>query len=160
LSVGTAFIIGQVVGKVVVPALDEGHAVPGALGAGFAVIMAVAVIKVGGLFARRIGASAMQFRLTADYPRRVTRRYLELPPAWHRRHATGILLSNASSDVEALWAIFAMVPLAAGTLFMLLVAVGGLFAVDWSFGLVALALFPALFTLNFFYSRRMSPRIA
>jgi ABC-type multidrug transport system fused ATPase/permease subunit len=160
LSVGTALIVGQVVGRVVVPSLDQGRVVPAALATGFAVIMAVAVVKVGALFARRIGASTMQFRLTADYRRRVTRRYLELPPASHRSHPTGILLSNASSDVEVLWAIMASVPLATGTLFMLLVSVGGLFVVDWSFGLVALALFPALFTLNFFYSRRMSPRIA
>jgi ABC-type multidrug transport system fused ATPase/permease subunit len=160
LSVGTAFIVGQIVGRVVVPALDSGRAVAGSLIAGFAVIMVVAMLKVVGLFARRLGASTMQFRLTADYRRRVTRRYLALPPAWHRRHPTGLLLSNANSDVEALWAVFASVPLAVGTLFMLVVAVGGIFAVDWALGLVALALVPGLFGLNFFYSRRMSPRIA
>ena len=43
----------------------------------------------------------MQFRLQAAYRRRVTRRYLGLPLAWHQRHATGTLLSNANADVEA-----------------------------------------------------------
>lgn len=160
LSVGTAFVVGQVVGRVVVPAFDRGSAGPAALAIGFIAIMAVAALKIGALFARRMGAASMQFRLTAEYRRRVIRRYLALPPAWHRRHATGTLLSNASSDVEALWAIFAAVPLAVGTVFMLFVAIGGLFLVDWAFGLVALALFPALFALNAAYSRRMSPRIA
>src|SRR5690606_3344885 len=142
LSVGTAFVVGQVVGRVVVPAIDQGSVGPAALAIGFAAIMAVAVLKIGALVARRLGAATRQFRLTADYRRRVTRRYLALPPAWHRRHATGTLLSNASSDVEALWAVFAAVPLAVGTVFMLIVAIGGLFLVDWAFGLVAVAMFP------------------
>ena len=38
---------------------------------------------------RRIGASVMQANLEAAYRRRVTRRYLDLPVAWHQRHATG-----------------------------------------------------------------------
>src|SRR5690606_11809728 len=132
LSVGTAFVVGQVVGRVVVPAVDHGAVGPAALAIGFVAIMAVAALKIGALFARRMGAASMQFRLTAEYRRRVIRRYLALPPAWHRRHATGTLLSNASSDVEALWAVFASVPLAVGTVFMLFVAIGGLFLVDWA----------------------------
>jgi ABC-type multidrug transport system fused ATPase/permease subunit len=160
LGVGMAFIVGQVVGRVVVPALDQHQTTRAALAIGFGVLMAVAVLKVAALFARRLGASTIQFRLTASYRRRVIRRYLALPPAWHRRHATGTLLSNASSDVEALWTVLSSLPLAVGTLVMLVVAVGGIFAVDWAFGLVALALFVLLFGLNFLYSRRMAPRIA
>ena len=160
LSVGTAFVVGQVVGRVAVPALDRGSVGAAALAVGFTVIMAVAVLRIVGLAARRLGAAATQFRLTAEYRRRIVRRYLALPLAWHRRHATGTLLSNASSDVEALWAVFAAVPLAVGTLFMLVVAIGGLFGVDWAFGLVAVALFPMLFGLNAVFSRRMAPRIA
>ncbi|MBX6750271.1 MAG: ABC transporter ATP-binding protein [Micromonosporaceae bacterium] len=160
LTVGTAFVIGQVVGRVVVPALDRGSVGPAALGVGFTVIMAVAVLRIVALATRRLGAAATQFRLTAEYRRRIVRRYLALPLSWHRRHATGTLLSNASSDVEALWAVFAAVPLAVGTLFMLVVAVGGLFLVDWAFGLVAVALFPVLFGLNAAFSRRMAPRVA
>jgi ATP-binding cassette subfamily B protein len=160
LSVGTAFVVGQVVGRVVVPALDQGSVGPAALAAGFTVILAVAVLRIVTLAARRLGAAATQYRLTAEYRRRIVRRYLALPLSWHRRHATGTLLSNASSDVEALWAVFAAVPLAVGTLFMLVVAIAGLFAVDWAFGLVALALFPLLFGLNAVFSRRMAPRVA
>ena len=160
LSVGTAFVVGQVVGRIVVPALDRGDVGPAALVTAFTAIMAVAVLRIVALAARRLGAASTQFRLTADYRRRIVRRYLALPLAWHRRHATGTLLSNASSDVEALWAVFAAVPLAVGTLFMLVVAIGGLFLVDWAFGLVAVALFPLLFGLNAVFSRRMAPRIA
>ncbi|GIE38242.1 hypothetical protein Alo02nite_11400 [Actinoplanes lobatus] len=88
----------------------------------------------------------------------MTRRYLSLPPEWHQRHATGSLLSNASSDVEAAFAPIAPLPFAVGTIVMLAVAMIALFVTDWVLAMVGVALFPALFALNFFYSRRMSPR--
>jgi hypothetical protein len=40
-----------------------------------------------GIIARRLGAGIMQYRLQAAYRRRVTRRYLELPLAWHQDHS-------------------------------------------------------------------------
>jgi ABC-type multidrug transport system fused ATPase/permease subunit len=160
LTVASAFVVGEVVGRVVVPALDSGHLAPTALALGAAAILAVSLLRVCAIFGRRLGAGAMQFRLQAEYRRRVTRRYLELPPAWHRKHATGTLLSNANADVEALWFPIAPMPFAVGTIIMLIVAIIGLFAVDWSFALVGLAIFPALFGLNVIYSRQMSPRIS
>jgi ABC-type multidrug transport system fused ATPase/permease subunit len=90
----------------------------------------------------------------------VTRRYLELPVAWHHRHATGTLLSNANSDVEAAWFPIAPLPFAVGTVVMLLAALGSVFVTDWALGLVGLAIFPTLLGLNVVYSRRMAPRQA
>jgi ATP-binding cassette, subfamily B, bacterial len=149
-----------VVGRIVVPALDTHRVEPAALALGAAAIITLSLLKVCSIFGRRLGAGAMQFRLQAEYRRRVTRRYLELPPAWHRKHATGTLLSNANADVEALWYPIAPMPFAAGTILMLIAAIIGLFAVDWSFALVGLAVFPVLFGLNVVYSRLMAPRIA
>ena len=160
LVVGTAFIVGAIVGKIVVPAFDEGQADTGLLWLAGVTLFAVSVFKVGGIFGRRLGAGYMQFRLQASYRRRVTRRYLELPLAWHHRHATGTLLSNANSDVEAAWFPIAPLPFAVGTLAMLAGAIGSLFFTDWVLALVGLAIFPTLFALNVIYSRRMSPRQA
>jgi ATP-binding cassette, subfamily B, bacterial len=160
LTVGGALVIGQVVGRVVVPAFDQRRIAPGALALGVAAILGVSVLRVAAIFARRIGAGAMQFRLQADYRRRVTRRYLELPPAWHRGNATGTLLSNANSDVEALFFPIAPLPFAVGTTVMLFGAAIALFTADWTFALVGLAVFPGLYAINLAYSRRMSPRIA
>src|SRR5690606_18417260 len=92
--------------------------------------------------------------------RRVTRRYLELPVAWHQRNATGTLLSNANSDVEATWYPIAPLPFAVGTVAMLIGALVAVFATDPVLGLVGLAIFPLLITLDVFYSRRMAPRQA
>jgi ABC-type multidrug transport system fused ATPase/permease subunit len=160
LTVGGALVIGQVVGRVVVPAFDQGRIAPGALALGVAAIVGVSVLRVAAIFARRLGAGAMQFRLQATYRRSVTRRYLELPPAWHRSNATGTLLSNANSDVEALFFPIAPLPFAVGTTVMLLGAVVALWTADWTFAMVGLTVFPGLYAVNVAYSRRMSPRIA
>jgi ABC-type multidrug transport system fused ATPase/permease subunit len=160
LTVASAYVIGQIVGRVVVPALESGRADVGALAVAAAAILGLSLLKVCGIFGRRLGAGAMQFRLQASYRRQVTRRYLDLPLAWHRRNPTGTLLSNANADVEATWFPIAPMPFAVGTLLMLVAAIGSLFAVDWTFALVGLAIFPTLFGLNVFYSKLMSPRIA
>jgi ATP-binding cassette subfamily B protein len=160
MTIASAYVVGAVVGRVVVPALAGGHVATGALAAAAATILGVSLLKVFGILGRRLGAGAMQFRLQADYRRRVTRRYLRLPLSWHHRHATGTLLSNANADVEATWFPIAPLPFAVGTLVMLVVAAVALLATDWVLALVGFTVFPALFTLNIIYSRRMSPRIS
>jgi ATP-binding cassette, subfamily B, bacterial len=158
-TVATAYILGDVVGDVIEPAfahhrVDEHASLMGALA-----ILIVAAMRVIGIFGRRLGAGSMQYRLQARYRRAVTRRYLELPLAWHQRHATGTLLSNANADVEAAWYPIAPLPFAVGTVVMLIGAVVSLFVVDWALALVSCAVFPGLFGANFWYARRMSPRI-
>ena len=160
LIVASAFVVGAIVGEVAIPAIETGDVDAGLLALGAAALVGLSLLRVFGMFARRIGAGYMQYRLQASYRRRVTRRYLALPVAWHQRNATGTLLSNANSDVEAAWFPIAPLPFAVGTVVMLVGALGSVFFVDPVLGLVALALFPALLTLNVFYSRRMAPRQA
>lgn len=160
LVIASAYVVGAIVGKVVVPAFERGSADTGLVALSAAALLAVSVLKVVGIFGRRLGAGYMQFRLQAAYRRRITRRYLDLPLAWHQRNATGTLLSNANSDVEATWFPIAPLPFAVGTLVMLVAAIGSLFATDWVLALVGLAVFPVLFALNVVYSRRMAPRQA
>ncbi|MFE9689992.1 ABC transporter ATP-binding protein [Micromonospora sp. NPDC005806] len=160
LVIASAYVIGGVVGKVVVPAIARGSVAGGALALAATALFGISVLRVVGIFGRRLGAGYMQYRLQAAYRRRVTRRYLDLPLAWHHRNATGTLLSNANSDVEAAWYPIAPLPFAVGTLVMLVGAVVSLFLTDWALALVGLAVFPALFALNVVYSRRMAPRQA
>ncbi|MGC1209870.1 MAG: ABC transporter ATP-binding protein, partial [Micromonospora sp.] len=160
LVIASAYVVGGVVGEVVVPAIARGSVAAGALALAAAALFGISVLRVVGIFGRRLGAGYMQYRLQAAYRRRVTRRYLDLPLSWHHRNATGTLLSNANSDVEAAWYPIAPLPFAVGTLVMLVGAVISLFFTDWALALVGLAVFPALFALNVVYSRRMAPRQA
>jgi ATP-binding cassette subfamily B protein len=158
LTIGGAYAVGAIVGDVIVPSLEDGRADTGLLALAAVGLLALSLLKVAAIFGRRLGAGFMQFRLQAAYRRKVTRRYLELPVAWHQRNATGTLLSNANSDVEATWFPIAPLPFAVGTVIMLAGAFVTLFATDWVLALVGAAIFPALFALNVVYSRRMAPR--
>ncbi|GAA4576688.1 ABC transporter ATP-binding protein [Micromonospora coerulea] len=160
MVIASAFVVGRVVGDVVVPAIARGSVGTGVLALAAASLFGISVLRVVGIFGRRLGAGYMQYRLQAAYRRRVTRRYLDLPLSWHHRNATGTLLSNANSDVEAAWYPIAPLPFAVGTVVMLVGAIVSLFLTDWALALVGLAVFPALFALNVVYSRRMAPRQA
>jgi ABC-type multidrug transport system fused ATPase/permease subunit len=159
LTIGSAYVCGEVIGRVAAPAVDHGRVDEVALLVGVVVILAVALGKVAGLFARRLGAGQMQFRMQARYRAKVTRRYLELPLRWHHGHATGTLLSNANADVEASFSPIAPTPLAVGTAAMLIGAILALFLTDWVLALVGLAVLPALFGVNIVYSRAIGPRV-
>ncbi|MEU8230827.1 ABC transporter ATP-binding protein [Actinoplanes sp. NPDC048967] len=158
LVIANSFVVGGVIGNVVVPAFAEHRAGAGEMALIAAAFIGIALLRVASIFGRRLGAGYMQFRLQARYRRAVTRRYLALPPAWHQRHATGTLLSNANSDVEAAFVPIAPLPFAVGTIVMIAAALVSLFLTDWVLALVGVCLFPALFGLNLVYSRRMSPR--
>lgn len=158
LIIANSYVVGWVIGDIVVPAFAAHEASNGELGLVAAAFLGISALRVASIFGRRLGAGYMQFRLQARYRSAVTRRYLSLPPAWHQRHATGTLLSNANSDVEAAWGPIAPLPFAVGTVVMLIGALISLFATDWVLALVGATLFPALFGLNLVYSRRMSPR--
>ena len=158
LVIVNSYVVGAVIGDVVVPAFAERRVTAATLGLIAAVFIGISILRVGTIFARRLGAGFMQFRLQARYRSAVTRRYLALPPSWHQRHATGTLLSNANSDVEAAFVPIAPLPFAVGTIVMIIAAVASLFWTDWVLALVGVTLFPALFGLNVVYSRRMSPR--
>jgi ATP-binding cassette subfamily B protein len=158
LVIANSYVVGAVIGHVVVPAFAEHRTGVAALVLIGVAFIGISVLRVASIFGRRLGAGFMQFRLQARYRRAVTRRYLALPPSWHQRHATGTLLSNANSDVEAAFVPIAPLPFAVGTIFMIVAAVVSLFFTDWVLALVGCTLFPALFLLNVLYSRRMSPR--
>ena len=158
LVIANSYVVGAVIGRVVVPAFTTGETGTGALVLIAAVFLGLSVLRVATIFGRRLGAGFMQFRLQARYRRAVTRRYLSLPPAWHQRHATGTLLSNANSDVEAAFVPIAPLPFAVGTIVMIFAAVAALLLTDWVLALVGITLFPLLFGLNVVYSRHMSPR--
>ncbi|MCY7366263.1 MAG: ABC transporter ATP-binding protein/permease [Frankiaceae bacterium] len=156
-TIAQAYVFGAITEQVIVPSLRDGEVVTASLAVSFLAIMLVAVLKVVGIIARRLGAGIMQYRLQASYRRRVTRRYLELPLSWHAEHPTGELLSNANSDVEATWYPIAPFPFAVGVIVMLVTTLGLLFVTDPVLALVGSVVFPAIAVLTVVYSRRMSP---
>ncbi|MFB4307679.1 ABC transporter ATP-binding protein [Actinomadura sp. GTD37] len=157
MTVATARVLGWATEEVVLPAFESGRTTAGALAGAAALVMAVALLKALGVAGRRFYAGLMQYRMQASYRRAVTRQYLRLPLAWHHRHPTGQLLSNANADVEAVWAPIAPLPMAVGVVFMLLISAVSILATDVVVAAVGFLVFPAVALINIVYQRRLSP---
>src|SRR3954471_6142341 len=157
LTVADAWVLGWSTDHVVLPAFDQGDIDADLLLAVLALFLGVALLRAVGIVARRLGAGVMQYRMQAHTRRAVTRQSLSLPMEWHQRHPTGQLLSNANADVEAAWGPIAPLPMAVGTVAMMVIAVGQMLAADLVMALVGLLVFPAVVVANLAYQRLASP---
>ena len=157
LTVADAWVLGWSTDNVVLPAFESGTTTTKGLVTIFALFLGVAILRAVGIVARRLGAGIMQYRMQAHYRREVTRRYLDLPMSWHQRHPTGELLSNANSDVEAAWAPIAPLPMAVGTLAMMVIAILQMLFTDLAMALVGLLVFPLVMLVNVVFQRLSSP---
>ncbi|MDA2810693.1 ABC transporter ATP-binding protein [Nocardiopsis sp. RSe5-2] len=157
VTVASAEVLGRVTDQVILPAFQDGRTTAGALTAAAAALLAVGVLKAVGLGLRRLYAGLMQFRMQARYRRKVARKYLRLPLAWHHRHPAGQLLSNANADVEAAWQPLAPLPMVVGSLFMLVIAAVAMVFTDPVLALVGFVVFPLLFAVNVVFQRKAAP---
>ncbi len=157
LTVADAWVLGWSTDNVVIPAFRDGEIGGGLLLTILALFLGVAILRAVGIVARRLGAGIMQYRMQAHTRRAVTRQYLSLPMEWHQRHPTGQLLSNANADVEAAWGPIAPLPMAVGTLAMMVIAIGQMFAADVVLALIGLLVFPLVIVANIAYQHFASP---
>ncbi|MFI7442031.1 ABC transporter ATP-binding protein [Nonomuraea indica] len=157
MTVASAWALGWATENIVLPAFDQGGVGSGALWTGVLLIVGTALLRAVGVAGRRILAGVMQYRMQARSRRDVSKQYLRLPLAWHHRHPTGQLLSNASSDAEAAWAPIAPLPMAVGVIVMLVTAAVAMVLTDPVLALVGFLIFPAVAVLNLVYQRRLSP---
>jgi ATP-binding cassette subfamily B protein len=157
LTVADAWVLGWSAEHVVLPAFETGEVEASMLLAILALFVGVAILRAVGIVARRLGAGIMQYRMQAHYRRDVTRQYLRLPMEWHQRHPTGELLSNANSDVEAAWGPIAPLPMAVGTVAMMVIAVVQMLLADLVLASIGLLVFPAVVVANLAYQRYASP---
>jgi ATP-binding cassette, subfamily B, bacterial len=155
MTVLSAVVLGWVTDEVILPSFAAGEIDRGMIGLALGAIVGVATLKAIGVIARRLGAYVAQYRLQADYRRRVTRRYLELPISWHRRHPTGELLSNANADVESAFFVAAPLPMAVGATLMLAITATLLIVTDPFLAAIGFSVGPLLGFANWFYQRRM-----
>lgn len=157
LTVADAWVLGWSTENVLIPAFDNGEIGTDMLVWVFALFMAVAILRAVGIVARRLGGGIMYYRMQSHTRRAVTRQYLSLPMEWHQRHPTGQLLSNASSDIEAAWSPIMPLPMALGTVVMMVIAVVQMFVADVVLALVGLLVFPAVVAANLLYQHYSSP---
>jgi ATP-binding cassette, subfamily B, bacterial len=155
MTVAASLVLGWVTDEVILPSFAAGQVDRGGLALAVAAIVGVALFKAVGVVGRRLGAYIGQYTLQATFRRRVTRRYLDLPLSWHRRHTTGELLSNANADVESAFFVAAPLPMAFGTALLLVIAGGLLIVTDPALAAIGFAIGPLLGFVNWYYQRRM-----
>ena len=157
-SVGTiafSYAVGWATDSVLIPAARRGDVTTASLVVMVLVLLAVGAMKGVGLALRRYGAFRAQYRLEQRDRVDVTNRYLDLPIQWHRRHPTGQLLSNVSSDIETAAQIAAPLPMAFGVALMLAITAVLLLLTDPFLALVGFLMGPAIMVNNVFYQRKM-----
>lgn len=155
MTVLSSVVVGRVTDQVIRPTLEDGLDVGNALWLGVLAIIGVGVFKALGVFGRRFGAYTAQYHLQATYRRRVTRKYLELPVAWHRRHTTGELLSNANADIEAAFFLAAPLPMSIAAAAMLAITAALLIVTDPLLAIIGFVAGPLLAGVNSYFARRM-----
>ncbi len=159
LTVADAWVLGWATDEVVLPAFETGTTTANGLITILALFVAVAILRAVGIVGRRLGAGIMQYRMQAHYRRAVTRQYLRLPMSWHQKHPTGQLLSNANADVEAAWAPIAPLPMAVGTVAMMVIAIVQMLVADLVLAVIGLLVFPLVIVANIVFQRFQSPLI-
>lgn len=157
LQIATSSIIGRVTEDVIVPSFAAGEARPALLAGGGLAILGIAVARAVSVMARRVFAAAAQFDLFRLYRERLVAVYSRVPLLWHRRQATGTLLSSVYSDVEATFFAMAPFPFAIATIAMLIYATIVVFRIDPVILLIMVALIGILIMLNILLQRMATP---
>lgn len=158
-TAGSGYVLGRVTDRVLDPSFAAGRVDPGSLWLGAGALAGVSLVTAIAVAARRIFAGLTSINLMAHYRRQVSSQYLRLPLAWHHRHPTGQLLSNASSDIEASFQVFNPLPFSIGVLFMLAVAGVAMVLADPVLAAVGLTVLPAVAIANVVYQRVISPKV-
>jgi ATP-binding cassette subfamily B protein len=155
MTVASTFVLGRIVDRVLTPAFKQGHVRISTVLFGVVAIMAVGVIRAGGIITRRYFAGMTGFRMRMTLAGRVIDRYQKLPLAYHRANPTGELMAHAEADVQA--AIEVIHPLPWSTAVVLLVAFASIALVvtDPFLAMIGITVLPGLAFINRYYTRKV-----
>ncbi|MGA8040646.1 MAG: hypothetical protein WCA93_11120, partial [Acidimicrobiia bacterium] len=128
--IGSAKVIGWVTDTLIIPALDRQVEVGDLLWKSAALILAVSVIKAGGIVLRRTAAGWLQLRTRQDVRNELLAHQLSLRMSWFNRQAIGDLLAVAESDVDQGTGVLGPLPYATGVTLLLFGTVVMITAID------------------------------
>jgi ATP-binding cassette, subfamily B, bacterial len=153
-SVLGTIVLGRVTDHVIIPSF-KGNVASSTIWAGAIAIVVVAFIRSAGVIARRFFAGMTAAANMATLRHQIADRYLDVPMSFHREHTTGTLLAHADNDVMVASEVINPLPFSTGLMLLIVFSVIALFAIDPLLTLVGLVLFPVMFALNRFYTRRV-----
>lgn len=160
-TVISAAVLGWVTDDVIIATFNGDQPDAGTVAAkASAAVAAVAVLRIGGVIARRYFAGMTSELAQFDVRSKLADRYVDSPLSWLRRHPTGRLLAHVESDARVLVESLGPMPFAFGVLCLGVFSGARLLMVDVWFALVALVVFPLMWTINSVYARAVSGPIA
>jgi len=154
-TVVQAWVLGQVVDRVVTPRFESGRFQAGAVAVAACAIVAVGLVKTAGVICRRTAATIAYANVQATLRERLTEQYHRLPLTWHHRNPAGELLSRTEGDLDALSHIMSPLPFATGVITMLVAAAVWLVVTDPFLAILGLLVVPAIFAINLVFQRRV-----
>jgi ABC-type multidrug transport system fused ATPase/permease subunit len=154
MAVAGTVVLGKLTDEVLAPAF-EGGVPAGRVWAFVGATFVAALLRSVGVILRRFSAAVTSRRMQVTLRTQITDRYLAAPLSWLREKPTGELLAHADTDVEVAVESINPLPFSIGLLTLIAFASVSLFVADPILALIGLALFPSLFLLNRFYTRRV-----
>jgi len=156
-TVASSKAIEWVVDHVIMPRFRDGQVGVGAVVGGCVLVVGLGLVRAVGVVTRRTYAGATRSRVAEDLTTGLVARYVAQPLRWHQQRPSGDLIARAGVDVDIATEVLSPLPFASGTVLMIVVSGVWLVITDLPLGLLAVALFPLLTTLNVLYQRRVSP---
>lgn len=154
----SAVAIGWATDHLILPVFD-GRSVPASEWIlAIAFVSVVSLLRVATIIVRAYAAAVVQFGNQASTRRGLVRQYVRLGVPWHRKHSTGRLLSNAVSDVDALWQPMQFFAFSLGSASMLIFALFNIARSDLYLALAALVLMGFVVVANILFQRVGAPR--
>jgi ATP-binding cassette subfamily B protein len=154
MTVATTVVLGHVTDHVLLPAFHGGVR-PGTIVGGVVAIMAVAVIRAGGIITRRYFAGMTAARTKRSLAWSVVDKYQALPLSYHRSRPTGELMAHAEADVLAAVDILHPLPYSIAVVLLILFAGITLILTDPFMALVGCSILPGLAFINRIYTRKV-----
>jgi ATP-binding cassette subfamily B protein len=153
-TVASTVVLGRVTDRILSPAFRGGVSWGTILG-GVVAIMAVAIVRAGGIITRRYFAGMTGSRMQRTLRNRVVDRYRDLPLAYHRARPTGELMAHAEADVLAATEVIHPLPYSSAVILLILFATVSLLLTDWVLTLIGILTLPGLVVLSQIYTSRV-----
>lgn len=155
-AVAGAVVFGRIVDDVVLPVFDGRRDVGAPTILGWtALLLAVVVIRIVGVVARRYFAGMTAERVSREFRDELASAYVRLPMAFHRKRSAGDLLAHVDTDTETVTEVLHPLPFSFAAAFMAVFAAIAMFLVDPLLAIVALAIFPLSILVNKLYTERV-----
>jgi ATP-binding cassette subfamily B protein len=155
MTVASTVVLGRITDRVLYPAFQRGHVGLSVVVLGVVAIMAVGVIRAGGIITRRYFAGMTGFRMRRTLTNRVVDRYQKLPLAYHRAQPTGELMAHTEADVMAAIDVIHPLPWSTAVVLLVVFATIALILTDPFLALIGITVLPGLAVINRYYTRKV-----